>query len=71
MKVAGTKSVPTNNAQTRIYYEMCYSSEEKVAGAITIPIAPSVKVPEFKAIVLSTLNPSEVAEALRKAGQQL
>jgi hypothetical protein len=69
MKITATKPTPTNNAETRIYYEMCDSSGEKVAGAITIPIAQNIQVPEFKTAVLTTLDQSDVAKILRKAGQ--
>jgi hypothetical protein len=70
MKITAIKPTPTNNAQTRIYYEMCDSSEKKVAGAITVPVASNTQMPDFKTVVLSTLDLSEVDKALREAGLQ-
>jgi hypothetical protein len=71
MEITSIKPTSTNRLKKRIYYEMCDSSREKVAGAITIPIPPNAEVPEFKTVILSTLDPSEAADILRNAGQQL
>jgi hypothetical protein len=71
MEITSVKPTSTNDLKKRIYYEICDASKEKVAGAITVPVPPNVQVPEFKTIILSTLGPSEVADKLRAAGQQL
>ena len=71
LKITEVKSTPAANREARIYYEMCDSSEKKVAGAITVPVKPHIQIPNFKTVILSTLDTSEAAETLRKAGQQL
>ena len=73
MEITEVKPKVTNNKESMIYYEMCDPvTGEKTAGAITTPIKPSIakKMPKFQTVIISTLNPAEVVEVLRKGGEQ-
>ena len=55
----------------QVYFEMCDLSGCKVAGAVTIPIPNFAEIGNFRTVILSKLEPNEVAKVLQKAGIKL